>query len=190
LAKSNFSNEGGFSIVEVIFATGIMATALVALAQMFVIAVSNNQAAKMGTYSTTLAQEKMEQLRALTWGFDNIGLPLSDTTTNTALAVESPGGGMGLTPSPVGSLTRNTNGYVDYVDQFGNVLGGGTMALPKTVYVRRWSVEPLPTDPNNTLILQVLVFKFANRGIADAAGSTMRLRDEARLMSVKTRKAQ
>ena len=26
-----------------------------------------------------------------------------------------------------------------------------------TVYVRRWSVEPLPTNPNNTLILQVLV---------------------------------
>ena len=56
MAKSSFSNEGGFSIVEVIFATGIMATALVALAQMFAIAVSNNQAAKMGTYSTTLAQ--------------------------------------------------------------------------------------------------------------------------------------
>ncbi len=32
-----------------------------------------------------------------------------------------------------------------------------------TVYVRRWSVEPLPTNPNNTLILQVLVFSVGDR---------------------------
>lgn len=167
-----------------------MATALVALAQMFVISVANNHGARSGTYTTVLAQEKMEQLRGLTWGFDSIGLPLTDTATDTTQAVESPTGGTGLTPSPAGSLLRNTPGYVDYVDANGNILGGGATIPSRTVYIRRWSIEPLPTDPNTTIILQVLVTTNRSRGAADATGSTQRLRDEARLMSIKTRKAQ
>jgi hypothetical protein len=50
-------------------------------------------------------------------------------------------------------------------------------------------VEPLPTNPNNTLILQVLVTRRQDRGVADA-GSVARLPDEARLVTVKTRKTQ
>ena len=57
------------------------------------------------------------------------------------------------------------------------------------MFIRRWSVEPLPVNPNNTLILQVLVTKRVDRGVADTVGSVQRLRDEARLMTVKTRKA-
>src|SRR3954468_14539258 len=100
-------------------ATGIMATALVGLAQMFAISVKNNQGARTGTYAVALAEQKMEQLRGLTYGFDSIGLLLTDTATNTAAPVETPAGGTGLTPSPANTLTTNTLGYVDYIDQFG-----------------------------------------------------------------------
>lgn len=48
-------------------------------------------------------------------------------------------------------------GSVDYTDAGGNVLGGGDMAPSGTVYIRRWSVAPLPTDPANAFVLQVLV---------------------------------
>ncbi len=58
-----------------------------------------------------------------------------------------------------------------------------------TAYIRRWMVEPLPTNPNNTLILQVLVTRSQDRGTADA-GSVARMPEEARLVTVKTRKAQ
>jgi hypothetical protein len=85
-------------------------------------------------------------------------------------------------------LTSNTPGYVDYVDQFGNSLGGGAAMPAGAVYVRRWSVESLPSSPN-TLVLHVLVTKRTNRGSADADGATRRLPDEARLVSAKTRKA-
>ena len=190
MAKSNFSNEGGFSIVETIFATGILATAIVALAQMFAIAVTNNHNSRTGSYTTTLAEQKMEQLRGLTYGFDNVGLPITDTTTDTAQPTETPNGGTGLTPSPTGTLLSNTNGYVDYIDQFGNILGGGTGVRDKTVYIRRWSIDPLPTNPNNTLVIQVMVTRSRDRGLADQTGSTERLKDEARIISVKTRKAQ
>lgn len=166
-----------------------MAAALASLGQMFAISISNNITARTGTYATVLAEQKMEQLRGLTWGFDILGLPISDSSTNTALPVESATGGTGLAPSPANSLTSNVDGYVDYIDQFGNILGGGATVRPKTVFIRRWSVEPLPVNPNNTLILQVLVTQRLDRGVADTAGSVQRLRDEARLMTVKTRKA-
>ena len=66
-------------------------------------------------------------------------------------------------------------------------LGGGSTLPAATVYMRRWSVEPLPTNPNNTVILQVLVTRRNDRGAANA-GSVLRLPDEARLIGVKTRK--
>ncbi len=171
-------------------ATGLLAAAIVALAQMFVISVKNNQAARTGSYATTLAEQKMEQLRGLAYGYDTIGLPLTDTSTDTTQATETPNGGTGLTPSPDGTMVSNTNGYVDYIDQFGNILGGGQSPLPNTVYIRRWSITPLPTNPNNTIVIQVMVTRERNRGLADQTGSTDRLRDEARIMSIKTRKAQ
>ena len=90
MAKSSFSNQRGFSIVEVIFATGIMATAIVALGQMFTISVSNNHNSRGASYAVTLAEQKMEQLRGLTYGFDTIGLPITDSTTDTTQPIETP----------------------------------------------------------------------------------------------------
>jgi hypothetical protein len=68
-------------------------------------------------------------------------------------------------------------------------LGGGTTPPANTMYIRRWSIEPLPTNPNDTLVLQVLVTRFRDRGAADTAVDVKRLPDEARIISVKTRKA-
>jgi type II secretory pathway pseudopilin PulG len=187
LAKSRFSNESGFSLAEVMIATGIMTAALMSLAQLFAIAVSSNTSARHATFSTVLAQQKMEQLRALAWGFDEVGLPISDTSTNTAVQPEAPIGGTGLLPSPSDALLANTDGYVDFVDVGGNILGSDAEARGKAMYFRRWSVEPLPTNPNNTLILQVVVGRIQDRGVHE--GTNNRVRDEARLMSVKTRKS-
>jgi hypothetical protein len=103
-----------------------------------------------------------------------------------------PSGGQGLTPSPpagaTGPLAENTAGYCDFLDRSGNSLGGGTTAPPSTVYVRRWSIEPLPTNPNNTLILQVLVARHTTGALAPEPGTLAHLPDEARLVSVKTRR--
>jgi hypothetical protein len=57
-----------------------------------------------------------------------------------------------------------------------------------TVYIRRWSIEPLPTNPNNTILIQVVVTRFRTQSAGQLA--TGRSPDEARLVSVKTRKAQ
>lgn len=188
LARYSFNrNESGFSLAEVVVATAMMATSLVALAQLLAISTQSNRTARYTTLASMLAAQKMEQLRGLTWGFDAIGLPLTDTTTNTAVIPETPTGGTGLAPSPNDSLARNVDGYVDYVDANGNLLGGGLTVRAGAAYIRRWSIEPLPTNPNNTLVIQVMVTPFRNRGNADT-GSVARAPQEARVISVKTRK--
>ena len=194
LEKYNFNHrsgraDAGFSLVETLVATTMLAVALTALAELFVISVRNNAVAKNGSFTSVLAAQKLEQLRSLTWGFDTLGLPISDTTTDTAVSPEAPTGGTGLAPSPTNTLRANTDGYVDYVDPYGTQLGGGTVIPNNAAYIRRWMIEPLPTNPNNTLIIQVLVTRRRDRGIADA-GSVQRGPEEARLITVKTRKAQ
>lgn len=188
LAKSGWNNERGFSLVEVLLATLLLATGVIGAAQMFLLATQANLTARRGTYTATLAQEKMEQLRGLAWGFDPVGLPLSDFTTN--VAVDPPtDGGVGLSASPANALSANVDGYVDYVDRYGRTLGGGILPPANTAYVRRWSIEPLPSNPNNTLILQVLTFALGDRVNAGAGEVLDRVRDESRMVSVKTRKS-
>ena len=195
LARSRISSESGFSLVEVLAATVILTVALMSLAQLFAISTRANFTARTNSFAALLAQQKMEQLRGLTWGFDILNLPVSDLTTDTSTGAGvngcptpgAGGGGTGLSPSPWGSLQQNTAGWVDYLDQNGCLLGGGAAIPNGAIYIRRWSVEPLPTNPNNTLILQVLVTRNRNRGDADS-DNVARQNEEARLMSVKTRK--
>jgi hypothetical protein len=178
--------ERGLSLIEVLVATAIFVTGVVALFQLFIAAHAANRAARGATGATVLAAQKMEQLRGLTWGFDAAGLPVSDTTTDTTV-LPFTSAGSGLAPSPPGTLQQNTAGYADYLDQQGAWVGRGSAIPDGAVYIRRWSVEPLPTDPANAVLLQVLVTRHRDRGDADH-GRVARLPDEARLATIKTRK--
>ena len=190
LASFRSTSQSGFSLLEVIMATSLLTVAVASLAQLSAISVRANASAKAITYASLLAQQKMEQLRGLTWGFDTLGLPLTDTTTDVSVTPEKMTADRGLSPSPrgAGRLAVNSDGYCDFLDGSGRWLAAGAMAPAGTVFIRRWSVEPLPTNPNNTIVLQVLVTR--NRAPVAAAGAAAtRTPDEARLVSVKTRKA-
>jgi prepilin-type N-terminal cleavage/methylation domain-containing protein len=193
-AKSNSSSAAaarGFSLIEVLVSMGLLTVVSLSVAQLMAISTRANHVARGLTSTTALAEQKLEQLRALTWGFanDGTGLPLSDSTTNLAVTPAN-ATGPGLNPSPSDALDRNTTGYVDFLNADGVWLGTGNTPPAGTVYVRRWSVTPLPTNPNNTLILQVLVTPLSvevTRG--DAEGPRTRLPGEVWLINVKTRKA-
>ena len=169
-------------------ATAILATSLVSLAQLFALSTRSNLGSRNTTYAAVLAQQKLEELRSLAWGFDQVGLPVSDLTTDTTVTPENPNTGTGLSPSADSTLQANTTGYVDYTDAFGNKLGGGAVPPQNAIYTRRWSISPLPTNPNNTIVIQVLVTRLQDRGAADQ-GAVRRLPEEARMITVKTRKA-
>lgn len=190
--SSNVDAERGFSLTETLVATALLATALVASAHLFALGTRANFSARTTTFATLLAQQKIEQLRALTWGFDESGLPITDLTSDTTVDPVQPDGGLGLTPSPPDSLLANVDGFVDWVDREGRALGGGLVPPEGAAYVRRWSIEPLPANPNNTLIIQVFVFRVGTRPAErDPSGPDVleRMPDEARLVTVKTRKA-
>jgi prepilin-type N-terminal cleavage/methylation domain-containing protein len=190
VAASRLSGEKGFSLVETLIATTIMTVALAALGQLFALSTRNNQSARSTTFAATLAQQKMEQLRSLTWGFDVLGLPITDLTTDIANVPPTTDEGTGLSPSPSDSLRKNYEGFCDFLDEYGQSLGTGTEPPANAMYIRRWLVEPLPANPNNTIVLQVMVTVRRNRGSSDGTlGTDRRLPDEARIVSVKTRKA-
>ena len=183
--------DDGFTVLEVLIAMLLLAIMALGVAQLFGVAIQATSSARHQTTTTTLAAQKMEQLRALTWGFDTsgTGLPVSDTTTD--LSVEPAGStGNGLNPSPPGSLNANTVGYVDYLDARGQNVGSGGAPPPAALFIRRWSITPLPTNPNNTLILQVLVTTVKREAqVGGGPGPRRRYADDALIVTVKTRKA-
>jgi type II secretory pathway pseudopilin PulG len=189
--RRRFVTEAGFTLVEVLIAVGLLTAVAISVAQLFAVAAMSNLNAKGATSSAILAVQKMEQLRGLSWGFNpnsELGLPLSDTTTD--LSVDPPtNAGRGLNPSPAGALDTNVGGYVDFLDGEGKSLGTGAQPPNGTLYVRRWSIEPLPTNPNNTLILQVRVIPLRREARRTIATASTRLPDDTWLVSVKTRKA-
>jgi prepilin-type N-terminal cleavage/methylation domain-containing protein len=181
--------QRGFSLVEVLFALVVLSVAVSGLAHLFTVAASTNARARATTYAAVLAQQKMEQLRSLAYGFEPGGGAVTDVETDITVQPELPAGGAGLQSSPPGALTDNTVGYVDYVDASGTSLGGAAAVPPSgTAYIRRWSVEPLPSSVN-TMVLQVLVMRARPRDAANRIGPGGRSAEEARLVSVKTRKA-
>jgi prepilin-type N-terminal cleavage/methylation domain-containing protein len=189
-AKYNSSSRG-FSLVEVLVAMGLLTTVSMGVAQLFALSTRANLMARGATSTTAMAQQRLEELRSLTWGFDlaGQGLPLSDTTTN--LAVYPPThAGSGLNPSPADSLEQNTSGFVDFLDGNGAWVGTGTTPAATAVYIRRWSIQPLPTNPNNTLVITVLVTPVASEMARVASAFTRtRMAGDAMLITVRTRKA-
>lgn len=183
--------DEGFSLAEVLVAILLLGTLALGIAQLFGVAIRTGTSARQQTSTSILAAQKMEQLRALTWGFDDDaqGLPVSDTTSNLSNEPFTSDGG-GLNPSPVNSLDANTPGYVDYLDGRGQWVGTGATPPPAAVFIRRWSIRPVPTNPNNTLVLQVLVTTVQRETqVAAGPGPRRRQPDDALIATVKTRKA-
>jgi len=191
LAESR-SSDAGFSLIEVTVAVFLLGVAVAGVAQLFALATYANLSATGQTSTTVLAVQKMEQLRGLAWGYlegpgGTLGASIADLTTN--LSMDPPtSDGAGLNPSPAGTLDSSTPGYVDYLDAAGSWVGTGAQAPVGSAYVRRWSVSPLPSNPGETLVFQVVVVPLRReaRRVGQATGP---LADETRLVSVKTRKA-
>ena len=99
-----------------------------------------NQIARDSSIALLLAEQKMEDLR---------GTPA------------------GLALAPLGTLTADTAGYVDYFDVEGALLAGSDGSTPPggAVFVRRWSVNSLAAGAGHLVALHVMVTQSsASRG--------------------------
>jgi len=185
-------DEHGFTLVEVLVAMAIVVITAVGVAELVTIAARASMTSRRLTTSTSLAVQKMEQLEALMWTFadEEPGAgPVADVSTD--LSVDPPvAGGAGLATSPAGALDHNTAGYVDYLDANGAWIGTGTTQPSAAVFVRRWSIEPLPAEPDHTLVLQVLVTSAATDRSASLLPDGRRavLAGDALLATIHTRR--
>jgi len=178
--------DQGFTLIEVCVALIFLAITLSVVAQLFVVSLAAQDGARVQSMTTVLASHKIEALRALVWTVDENGQPRSDRTTDLSFEPAT-AGGSGLGASPVDALDVNTPGYVDFLDARGAWVGTGSSPPPRARYIRRWCIRPLPEDPFDAVVLQVLVTTV----ITDRHAPTprRRLSNDALVVTVRTRKA-
>ena len=120
--------DAGFGLMEALVAVGVVAVSVASLAQLFVVSANTSRTARMISITTILAQRKMESL---------LGQPV------------------GPDPSPPDALSRNADGYYEYLDASGEPLAAATSVPDNAVYVCRWSAAL--AAGGRTLVVQVWV---------------------------------
>lgn len=189
-ARHQQQEDDGFSLIEVLVALIVVVPAVIGTASMMIGAARAARDARTQSVAVVLASQKLEQLRALEWNSDDWtgnGAPASDTTTDVTRDPPE-AGGQGLSESPPGSLLVNVAGFVDFLDASGRWVGRGASAPPDAVFIRRWSITPLPSDPGNTLVVQVLVTTVVRDATVARSGSPRRrYLGDALIATVRTR---
>ena len=149
------AEASGFSLLEVLMAVTLIAGALVALAQLCAIATNANLVARGTTVGVVLATAKIEQLRQ----------------------DEAHAAG--------GSLESDLAGFSDAFDAGGRSLGAGIPPPQGAAVVRRWSVQPLASDPVRSRMFQVRVLRPSTVGSGPAWPGMHQ--GESRLLTLATR---
>jgi type II secretory pathway pseudopilin PulG len=189
--RSRARRAAGFTLIEVLIAIGLFVTMAIGVAQLIALALEATRAAREHTSAVVLAAAKMDQLRALEWTYESApprvpAVARSDLTTD----ISDPSfvsSGPGLSASPPGTLASNVPPYVDYLDEAGQWVGNTGEPPGNAVFIRRWSIVPLPADPTRTLVLHVLVTTVRLDRVR--GGPWMRRSGvEALLVSVRTRR--
>jgi prepilin-type N-terminal cleavage/methylation domain-containing protein len=139
------ATQGGFTLLETIVALGLLAIVAAGILPMGLIATNTTEnQGHLAARTTEYAQDKLEQLLALSWG---------DSTTNTRVFPATPAGGTGLAIGGSLNPAAPVATYADYLDLDGNVLAAGGGPPANWYYQRIWQV----TSPRANL-KQVTVF--------------------------------
>ena len=157
----------GFSLLEVLIALVLLCVAVLGVLQLVAVAVSATNGARVQSLAVALASARLEQLRALTFEFDDLGSPATDLTTDLSTATPGPAGN-GLASG--GSIETSVSGYVDHLDRVGSWVGNSTAPPPDAAYTRRWAVTSSPVAAN-VLVLDVAVFAVAGPTGGTAPGA-------------------
>jgi Tfp pilus assembly protein PilV len=159
--------QHGFTLLETMFATMILMIGVTGLMTLFVVAaVRNTNNGDQATRTTEYAQDKMEQLLALTYG---------DNSSNVTGFPTTSGSCCGLTPG--GSLTNLNNPYYfDYIDTAGTPVASVT-APNSVAYTRYWYIETPSGLPNMKRITVKVVanLTIGANGVASSLSPTTTL---------------
>ncbi len=136
--------DGGFSLIEVLFALVVLAVGLLAIAQLQVAAIRGIQFSKHMTAATQLAQRQMEFLKALP--FDHTrptdapyvdGAVIRDDNPNLNHYLDD-NSNSNRTVAAGDGLPSDWHYFSDPVDEFGRTRADGGI---DTRYYLRWTIE-------------------------------------------------
>jgi type II secretory pathway pseudopilin PulG len=150
----------GFTLVETLVATVVLITAIAGLAQLFVLTARFMRDSTRSRVALVAAQDKLEMLNAMRFGYDDDGAPVGDAR---------------LAPSPPGSLDQNVDEFFEWLT------GDGTIASGRGAsYVRRWRITAVDLNEPPALAIDVCVYATSvfDRGPdhADACLGSVRVR--------------
>lgn len=151
-----FRPAHGFSLIEALIASALLAGAIATLAQLVMRSAEQTMRAEHATVAAVLAQAKLEELRALTFRFDANGVRVEDPA---------------LAPSAADSLSADSPPHVEALDRFGQTVAPDEVP----VYIRRWSIAAAPLDPD-TLVLAACVLPAGVLRLTDACVWGLRVR--------------
>lgn len=184
--------HAGFTLVEALVALAVGTTLALATVPLLAAAAVAVRRAGEQTVTVALASAKLEQLLALDWMYVPVagGGVIRWTDTSTDTSPERPtGGGRGLLPSPGDSLALGASGYVDYLDRHGRWAGTGPTPPADARFVRRWRIAPLPADPDDVVVVQVMASPLSVDLGAAARRPGVRLPGETWLTAIRARTA-
>lgn len=161
----------GFTLLEVVVALALLAGGLLAVAQLMVTASRTARLSRSVTLATSLAGQQVERLQSQAWGCTVDGVPVG------ALAL-----------SGAGSLEADTDGFVDYLDADGAVVGSGLSPPAGAMFTRRWSIEPDDgRAPPWRVVVRVAVLRREARGTENGGGEAAWV-ETVRLVAVRARR--
>jgi hypothetical protein len=127
-----FSSERGTTLIETSIASAILLVVTVGLLSMAALATTYTENhGHLEARTTEYAQDKMEQLLAIAY---------DDQFTNTVVFPAAATGGTGLAVGGGVNTAAPVNGYVDWLEQDGDLLGGGTAPPATWFYKRVWQI--------------------------------------------------
>ncbi len=154
------TRDRGGALIEMMIASLVLLVGIVPLAGVFSVAVATNGQGDIANRTALNAQDKMEQLLALSF---------ADGTANTRVYPTAAAGGTGLGGAMAGNTTVGSvdpaapvAGYVDYLT-FQGVL---QIAAPGAMYRRQWSISTDATGNLKTITVLVTVVAWTGQGLA------------------------
>ena len=126
------------SLVETVVAAGILSVVLTSVAPLVIVSATRTESARRDLIAAQLARHRLTELESLTHLRTSAGIVVDGETGLAAGAFTT--GGPGLSPTGLSPLQTSVDGWVDWLDERGAWVAGGTAAPPGARYRRRWGV--------------------------------------------------
>lgn len=151
--------ERGVTLIETVIATAVLLIGIAGVLGVFTVAVSQDSSGgDFSTRSAVFAQDKMEQLLALSF---------TDSSSDTTVYPTSASGGTGLGGTTASSTYGGINpasptaGYVDYLDA-----GAQQTTAAGATFMRQWKITTDSTGTLKTITVLTIVLHWSGRGLA------------------------